>query len=202
MSKIMRMIGTSEVIENVAEIKNILISDIKEELKNAVQASELRIKKDMDEHFKRLQESQETRVITAIDTRENDIKKSKERKKIESKLAIIYAREKEVKLFYESKHGKKRLTKEGDEVYRMLSETVSELANYRGSNSQNKIANRTTYNAFKTALGLTECLTKKMVIMGDGTPRESVYADIFYRGLVGKFTRFLETEYLHESEAK
>ena len=48
----------------------------------------------------------------------------------------------------------------------------------------------------------TEASVKKRVTVSDGTGRESVYADLIYRGIVGEFTRFLEQEYLNEKEGE
>src|SRR5690625_7289572 len=84
----------------------------------------------------------------------------------------------------------------------MLYEVVMMLANYHGSNSHMKIANRTTYNRFVTKKGIPYELVKRTITLNNGVGREAVFADRFYRGVVAQFVKFLEDELLNDKETR
>jgi len=209
------MFGRREIVGVVSEVQNEVVG-IKDYVDNkfnsleeaigeaVVQTLDTRLKvleQRINRRFDNLNKSQSNNVIEAINRREKDEERREMRQAIKSKLSILYAEVQEAVLFEESERGNKKLTKEGEAVYKMLYEVVMMLANYHGSNSHMKIANRTTYNRFVSKKGIPYELVKRTITLNNGVGRESVFADMFYRGVVAKFVKFLEDEFLNEKEA-
>lgn len=135
-------------------------------------------------------------VVKAIEVRESDKVREKEREEIIDMLSRIYAKENSTDIFLIGERGGIQWTEEGRELYDLFSKAVIKIAGYNGSKAHSKVANRTTYNEFAEQENLEEQLEKKEL-----GGRMSVYVDLFERGLVGKFTKFLEERFLNESEA-
>src|SRR5699024_5336243 len=135
-------------------------------------------------------------VVKAIEVRESDKVREKEREEIIDMHSRIYAQENSTDIFLIGERGGIQWTEEGRELYDLFSKAVIKIAGYNGSKAHSKVANRTTYNEFAEQENLEEQLEKKEL-----GGRMSVYVDLFERGLVGKFTKFLEERFLNESEA-
>ena len=135
-------------------------------------------------------------VVKAIEVRESDKVREKEREEIIDMLSRIYAQENSTDIFLIGERGGIQWTEEGRELYDLFSKAVIKIAGYNGSKAHSKVANRTTYNEFAEQENLEEQLEKKEL-----GGRMSVYVDLFERGLIGKFTKFLEERFLNESGA-
>src|SRR5690625_1990093 len=156
------MFGRREIVGVVSEVQNEVVG-IKDYVDNkfnsleeaigeaVVQTLDTRLKvleQRINRRFDNLNKSQSNNVIEAIDKREKDEERREMQQAIKSKLSILYAEVQEATLFEESERGNKKLTKEGETVYKMLYEAVMLLDNYQGTNSHMNIANRTTYNRY------------------------------------------------------
>ena len=208
------MVGTKElqasvedIRQELPEMRELIISEfrtvVKNEFNNVVQALEMQMKNEIREIASDLTKDienmiQPVNVVTAIEQREEDKKRQEEVEKIINKLSAIYKVEKEEILLEKTTQGNYRLTKEGTQLYNLLSETVVLIAKIHGSKSHMKVANPKSYEKFEKKEGLGDGLIKKRIMTSDGTGRESVYVDLICRGLVGDFTRFLEREFLSE----
>lgn len=135
-------------------------------------------------------------VVEAFEQAERDKEREKYKEKIIGKLAQVYMIEKENKIVVKNIYGHDKLTNAGDYIYKLFSETVIDIAKLHGSSSHMKIVSHRTYKAFEKTLGITTELRKESVIMSNGQNRESVYVDLIKRGLLGKFAKFIEDNYV------
>lgn len=209
------MFGRKEIVGVVNEVQNEVVGmkgyvDSKFEAmgenieKTIIQALDMRFKVIEQRINRRIDgviNAQSNNVLIALDKREEDKERRELRQKIKNNLSVIYTEVRETELFEKSARGNKKLTAKGNSIYNMLYETVMLLSKYHGSKSHMKIANRRNYDKFEEMIGTSRALTKKVITLNDGVSRESVFADMFYRGIVDKFTKFLEDEFLGESEA-
>lgn len=206
------MVGTKElqvsvegIIEELPAMRDNIVrevrKDMREEFSNAVQAYEIRMKNELRDFFAEVMVKIESvskpdNVVKAIEVRESDKVREKEREEIIDMLSRIYAQENSTDIFLIGERGGIQWTEEGRELYDLFSKAVIKIAGYNGSKAHSKVANRTTYNEFAEQENLEEQLEKKEL-----GGRMSVYVDLFERGLIGKFTKFLEERFLNESEA-
>lgn len=206
------MVGTKELQVSVSEIKKELPAmrvaivqdvraDMKEEFNNAVQAYEIRMKNELRNFFGEVitlikEVNKPVELVEAIEKREEDKERQKLREEIISSLSVIYAKEKETELFTKTVRGTVKLSKDGDQLYRTLSETVLKIAKYLGYKTHSKVASKTIYKDFQRKYDITEELTKKVITMSDGSNRNSVYVDLILRGLAGKFATYLESKFM------
>src|SRR5690625_1427239 len=142
---------------------------------------------------RKIEEEVAPKVIYEITRSEKEKEMEEKKRKIKLCLSEVYANSEKYKLL--SDCGRK-LTKEGDVTYRLMSNAVLEVAKFHGSKSINKIASRSIYNKFTNKYG-TEPLNKKILAFSDGSGIESVFADIFKKGLVGKYVEFIEDEFVN-----
>lgn len=211
MSTFMRIIGTKDLREKVesmnAELPKMrteIKDEIVTEIANALQASEVRIKNELQTFFAEIREHinvspSPKEIVHAIEQNEEDKEREKLREEIISSLSVLYTKEKEVNLFTKSKRGTTKLTKDGDEIYKILSDTILKIAKYHGYKSPNKVANKTTYKNFQLKYGFEGEPTKRSITFSNGTKgRTTVYVDLIIRGLVGKFAMYLEKEFISE----
>lgn len=141
---------------------------------------------------RKIEEEVAPKVISEITRSEHEKEMEEKKRKIKLSLSEVYANSEKYQLL--SDCGRK-LTKEGDVTYRLMSNAVLEVAKFHGSKSINKIASRSNYNKFTNKYG-TEPLSKKTLAFSDGSGIESVFADIFEKGLVGKYIEFVEEEFV------
>src|SRR5690625_1460591 len=141
---------------------------------------------------RKIEESVAPKVIEEIE-RTNNAKETEEKvRAIRLKLSEVYAMSKKNSMVSEC--GKK-LTEEGTETYRLLSDAVLELSKLKGSKTLNRIANRTNYNNFSKRYGV-ETVEKLMFLNNKGKMIQSVFADIIVKGLTDKYLEYLENTFL------
>ena len=202
------MVGNTEIQSAVSDIQRQLpemqsriaeqvVEMVKQEVLGAIKAHTLQTDRKLDGIIEIVKEqSNPTNVVKAIEQSEEDKERERIKKSITRKLSEVYTIEKESNLLTETKGGRSKLTKDGQRMYDLFSQTVLDIAKLHGSKSHMKVVNRTVYEEFGKTLRLGEDLTKKIITFNNGTNRESVYADIIERGLLGKFAKFIEYKYV------
>lgn len=198
-----KMTGSSEIKSVVMGIQRempALRKDIKDELRIALQSAESRmieaISTQVAEMFAEFKEqSNPANVVKAIEQSEEDKEKEIAKKSIIRNLSEVYTIEQEANVIESNSRGGSKLTAEGQRMYDIFSQTVLDIAKLYGSKSHMRVVNRGVYEEFGELKGLSGELKKKYITLKNGTARESVYADIIERGLLGKFAKFIEDKY-------
>src|SRR5699024_8882097 len=153
------MVGTKElqvsvegIIEELPAMRDNIVrevrKDMREEFSNAVQADEIMMKNELRDFFAEVMVKIESvskpdNVVKAIEVRESDKVREKEREEIIDMLSRIYAQENSTDMFLICEQGRIKITEEGQALYDLFSKSVIRIAEYHGSKSHVKVANRT-----------------------------------------------------------
>src|SRR5690625_2242236 len=126
-------------------------------------------------------------VILEIENNEKEKEIEREIESIKLGFSEVYAN---VSKYEMIKGGS--FTKKGITTYKLLNGLITRVAKLHGSNSINKIARREIYDKFSKEVGVTEVVKIAVAPYTSGT----VFADLFEKGLVGKYVEYIEENYV------